>query len=67
MLREEKIKEEERLKEAELERLCKCGIISQNICRCPSPKYEVCRANNELWCIVCNNWYCQCLKYVENI
>ena len=58
-----KQKEEERIRKEEQEKLrqpCKCGIMVINICKCETPKYEINKLSNNLFCINCNKWKCRC-------
>jgi hypothetical protein len=60
-----KQKEEEKIRKEEEEKLrqpCKCGIMIINICICETPKYELNRLSNNLFCVNCNKWKCRCKR-----
>ena len=67
-LQEEKIREtikqeEEKIRKKNEEKraqYCNCLINKLNICICKNPKYELCKLNNELYCVICSNWKCRC-------
>jgi len=61
-----KEEEYERRKEKEYERRkekeeCKCGIMLMNICICETPKYELIKLSNNLYCVNCCKWKCRCI------
>ena len=63
--REKKMRETLKQKEEEeeqkkLRQPCKCGIMIINICKCETPKYEITKLSNNLFCINCNKWKCRC-------
>ena len=39
---------------------CACGIIKVNVCMCNTPKYELVKLSNNLYCIRCSKWKCRC-------
>ncbi len=62
----EKLKQEqedERIRKEEEEKMrqyCKCGIMLMNVCMCETPKYELVKLSNNLFCVSCNKWKCRC-------
>ena len=62
-IKEQERKMREKLKQKEEEKMkypCKCGINIINICVCETPKYELIKLSNNLFCINCNKWKCRC-------
>jgi len=60
----EKRNEERRImKAAEEERLlqlCGCKLMIINICICETPKYQLNKLSNNLFCLTCTKWKCRC-------
>jgi len=40
------------------ENMCKCGICKK--CDCETPKYELMKKSNNLFCTNCDKWKCRC-------
>ena len=47
--------EEERLRQ-----LCGCNLMIRNICMCETPKYQLNKLSNNLFCLTCTKWKCRC-------
>ena len=58
-----KQREEERIMKEEEKRfrqLCGCNLMIRNICICETPKYQLNKLSNNLFCLTCTKWKCRC-------
>ena len=58
-----KQREEERImkeEEKRLRQLCGCNLMIRNICICETPKYQLNKLSNNLFCLTCTKWKCRC-------
>lgn len=61
---EQRRNEVERIKREQqretVKNLCGCGIMNENVCICKTPRYELVKLSNNLYCGMCNKWKCRC-------